>query len=329
MEMINAFIAQFYALPMVDNIVQSNAILRLAVQQFGTPLFLLVAVFILLMLVLVLSRLKPKAGRPKPIREKKAKPAKPAKTRKAKPAKTPSAKKTPAAILKKLAKIKPSPLPLYPVADKRKPLDVDMADDLTDHTQMGAMAVTPVLDDASLAESLTMTADTTADMTSEMAPEMVPEMAPEIAAETPAQPVPSFTLDEETTANLMATPAPEDDGFDMPTDHDTVMAEPEPVEVAEADLDFSDLEMPQMGTPQMARAADAAASGDPDRADFDPVPSLDFDPIEAPEPEPRPETGDDDTELDIPVASFGSGNGEGLSSSAQEKLAELNDRGVT
>ncbi|MCE2516789.1 MAG: hypothetical protein J4F41_02910 [Alphaproteobacteria bacterium] len=360
MDMINALIAQFYAIPMVDNIVQSNAILRLAVKQFGTPLFVLVAVFILLMLVLVLSRLKPKAGRPKPIREKKAKPAKA--PRKPKPAKAPRDKKTPPAILKKLSKIKPSPLPLYPVADKRKPLEMEMDHDM-DHDMghdMGVSPVAAVMDDASLAEGLALTS--AADEPAVYAPAPAPVMesgvdpAPELKPASPSfaeaapAPVPSFTIDEKTPASLMAPQAPKDDEFDMPEETaapeemppeemppEPMLQEPMPtplMEVADDDLDFSDLDLPETGAApptfqEPALHANNRDDSDPDRADFDPVPSLDFDPIEAPEPEPRPETGDDDSDLDIPVASFGSGDPEGLSSTAQEKLAELNNRGVT
>ena len=350
MEMIDALIASFYAIPAVDGVVQSNAILRLAVNKYGTPMFILISVLIILLLTLIIKRMKPKAGRPKPIVEKKEKPAK--KQRKAKtpkPAKAQKVKGTPAAITKKLAKLPPSNLPLYPVADKRKPMAG--APEMT----ATPLAPPPSLDDASLVAGLD---DHDAQHTTP---------APSLSA-----PVKSFTLDEKTASSLMGQPvqpqlsAAEDD-FDIPIEapneapveaqaempemptepsftagfHDQDEDDHEAVNEADDDMvgagltsqgddldniDLSDFDLPE--APALTAANDPSATTE--ITPIEPVPSLDFAAIEDLPPEPKPSTPDDDTELDIPVASFGEGgDAENLSSSAQQKLAELNDRGIT
>ena len=112
MDFINTLVAQFYAIPAVAEIVNSNAVLRIATKQFGAPLLGLVILFVVLVLVLILSRLGKKSNKPKPVREKKQKkPAKAPRQKAAKPAKVRGPNK---AILTKLAKLPASNLPLYP-----------------------------------------------------------------------------------------------------------------------------------------------------------------------------------------------------------------------
>lgn len=339
MEMIHALIADFYAIPAVDGVVQNNAILRLAVNKYGTPMFLLGSLLIILLLTLIIKRIKPKAGRPKPIVEKKEKPAKKQrKAKKPKPAKAQKVKGTPASIIKKLDKLPASSLPLYPVADKRKPLanPQDMA--------AAPLAPPPSLDDASLIAGLD--APDAPDVP-EAHDTHEPMPAPSLSS-----PVKSFTLDEKTASTLLnqqaaSETATAEDDFDIPADipeapsftpsiddeaeDETIMADSSNHEDDLHDesldnLDLSEFDLPE--EPALSAANDTPAMSEV--TPIEPVPSLDFAAIEELPPEPKPATPDDDTELDIPVASFGeAGDVENLSSSAQQKLAELNDRGVT
>ena len=339
MEQLDLFIKQFYALPQVESVVNSSGILRLAVLQYGKPLFLITCAFILLVLILIISRLKPKKGRPKKIKEPKAKPvkaAKPARRQK-------KAAGTPKSVMKNLAKIPDSPLPLYPVADKRKALSA--ADD-------AMMPVMPVVDDNSLIASL----DT-------------PE--PAVAAPKPmmsSAPVQSFTLDSAAAAALVGAPAGDSlsagsTGVDQ--DHDDfimpIATEDQALDdafndpgfaqndvAANPDLDInasfddgfdddyntsdfnSDFNAGDLTADTDENPDDAAISTD----DFDDIgASDDFDHGQSGKPKHEvtvdisPIGGDD---FDMPVGSFGGGsddNSEGeLSPLAQQKLAELNDR---
>ena len=334
MEQLDLFIEQFYALPQVASVVNSSGILRLAVLQYGKPLFLITCAFLFLVTILVISRLKPKKGRPKKIKEpkvKKVKAAKPARRQK-KPAGTPKS------VMKNLAKIPDSPLPLYPVADKRKPLSID--DRVGDGDP--AIAIMPVVDDHSLIADLDNPA------MAEDAPK--PVMA--------SQPVQSFTLDSATAAAMTGAvkdPAPSsDEDFIMPVATDTAMDdhdddlmddfEDDPDLNINADYgadfgaDFGD----DHSTDLAEDFNDADGIIDDDFEDGDEVD--DFAPLYEPEESASPKhevtvdispIGGDD--FDMPVGSFGGGGTSdddasetgGLSPSAQQKLAELNERSTT
>ena len=337
MEQLDLFIEQFYALPQVASVVNSNGILRLAVLQYGKPLFLITCAFLFLVTILLISRLKPKKGRPKKIKEpkvKKVKAAKPARRQK-KPAGTPKS------IMKNLAKIPDSPLPLYPVADKRKPLAIDNG------VGDASIAILPVVDDHSLIADLDNPA------MAENAPK--PVMA--------SQPVQSFTLDSATAAAMTGAakaPSPDtDEDFIMPVatetamdDHDDdLMDDFEDDPDLDINADFgADLGTDFGGDHSTDRAEDYFndANGmiednfEDDYEDGDEVD--DFAPLDEPEETHPPKhevtvdispIGGDD--FDMPVGSFGGGGASdddasetgGLSPSAQQKLAELNERGTT
>lgn len=339
MEQLDLFIQQFYALPQVASVVESNGILRLAVNQYGKPLFLITCAFIFLVMILLISRLKPKKGRPKKIKEPKAKPAKAAK-----PARRPKkAKGTPKLVMKNLAKIPDSPLPLYPVADKRKPLSID--DDL-------AVGVMPVVDDSSLIAGLDH-------------PDPIDDAPKPIVS---SQPVQSFTLDASTAAAMTnvgagtgtSTASSDQSDFNedfiMPVATENDMTDND--NNNENELFFEDTEDddPDLGIhtdfggfgaePSDHIEDDAEDSFEDDFAEDG---EDDFIPIEDTAPENTPEDtkpkhevtvdvspiGGDD--FDMPVGSFGGddaggddqANNGGLSPSAQQKLAELNERGST
>lgn len=340
MEQLDLFIQQFYALPQVASVVESNGVLRLAVNQYGKPLFLITCAFIFLVMILLISRLKPKKGRPKKIKEPKAKPVKAAK-----PARRPKkAKGTPKSVMKNLAKIPDSPLPLYPVADKRKPLSID--DDL-------AVGVMPVVDDSSLIASLDH-------------PDPVDDAPKPIVS---SQPVQSFTLDASTAAAMTnvgagtgtSTASSDQSDFNedfiMPVATENDMTDND--NNNEDELFFEDTEDddPDLGIHSDFGGFGAEASDhieddaeDSFEDDFAEDGEDDFIPIEditAPENTPEdtkpkhevtvdvsPIGGDD---FDMPVGSFGGddaggddqANNGGLSPSAQQKLAELNERGST
>ena len=116
MEQINAIADQFFALPYISSFFQSNAMLRVAANSYGTPLFLIFCALIFLIVLLLISKLMPKKGRPKPIKEDKPKktPRNAPQPRRKKPTGTPKT------ILRKLEKLPESKLPLYPVADKKR-----------------------------------------------------------------------------------------------------------------------------------------------------------------------------------------------------------------
>ena len=311
MEFLNNIAAQFFAIPAIAEIVNSHAILRIATKQYGGPLLGLIVLFIVLLLVLIVGRMGKKPKKPKPVREKKAKTQKAPRQKKAKPAKVKGPNK---AIMAKLAKLPPSKLPLYPVADKRKSLEDALL-------ASAAIAPQPVVDEASLIASL------------DDAPEPIEMAAP---APSPEVEVASFSIDETTASSLMEEPVQTDDDFDMPVapsleptltateddDHHLDLPEGDDEfddEHDEDDHDDDDFDLPPLN-----------ASSDDDRGEgqtIDPVPSLDFDPIE-PVPTEEKSADDDGEAIDIPVGSFGSDDGT-LSGAAQEKLAELNDRGVT
>ena len=117
MNAIDPIAAKFYALPYISSFFESHAMLRIASKSYGTPLFLILCALLFLILILLLSKIKPKKGRPKPIKEEKPKKASRVSRRKRKEKKP---KGTPKAILRKLEKIPASTLPLYPVADKKR-----------------------------------------------------------------------------------------------------------------------------------------------------------------------------------------------------------------
>lgn len=312
MEFLNNIAAQFFAIPAIAEIVNSHAILRVATKQYGGPLLGLIVLFIVLLLVLIVGRMGKKPKKPKPVREKKAKPQKAPRQKKAKPAKVKGPNK---AIMAKLAKLPQSKLPLYPVADKRKSLEDALL-------ASAAIAPQPVVDEASLIASL------------DDAPEPIEMAAP---APNPEVEVASFSIDETTASSLMEEPVQADDDFDMPVapsleptltateddDHHLDLPEGDDEfddEHDEDDHDDDDFDLPPL-----------SASSEDDRGEgqtIDPVPSLDFDPIEPVPAEEKSADDDDGEAIDIPVGSFGSDDGT-LSGAAQEKLAELNDRGVT
>ena len=344
MEQLDLFIEQFYALPQVASVVNSSGILRLAVLQYGKPLFLITCAFLFLVSVLIISRLKPKKGRPKKIKEpkvKKAKAAKPARRQK-KPAGTPKS------VMKNLAKIPDSPLPLYPVADKRRPLSID------DGSVNGGspMAIMPVVDDQSLIADLD-------------SPEMAVDAPKPVVS---SQPVQSFTIDSATAAAMTgasSAPSPStDDDFIMPVatespmdDHDDGMFDDFDndqfaLNEGNDDLDSDpDLDInADFGADLAGNFNDGADSmGEDDFEDDEAAADDDFAPLYEPEETQTPKhevtvdispIGGDD--FDMPVGSFGGGAGGsgdasddgasetgGLSPSAQQKLAELNERGTT
>ena len=312
MEFLNNIAAQIFAIPQIASIIESNAILRIATKQYGGPLLGLTVMFIVLVLILLISQLGKKSKKPKPVREKKVKPQK-APRQKAKRA--PKVKGPNKAILAKLAKLPPSKLPLYPVADKRKSLEDAMAASTAMATPMVATPPQAVVDEASLIAGL------------DHSPEPI-----DVAPAAPEAEVPSFSIDENTASSLMSEPVEADEDFDMPAapsveptltagdDDDFEVNLPDYEDEKEEDGDF---DMPSMDMDSASEGAEGSSEGQT----IDPVPTLDFDPIEPLPPEEK-SSEDDGEAIDIPVGSFGSGDGE-LSGAAQDKLAELNERGAT
>ena len=215
----------------------------------------------------------------------------------------------------KLAKLPPSKLPLYPVADKRKSLEDAMAASTAMATPMVATPPQAVVDEASLIAGL------------DHSPEPI-----DVAPAAPEAEVPSFSIDENTASSLMSEPVEADEDFDMPAapsveptltagdDDDFEVNLPDYEDEKEEDGDF---DMPSMDMDSASEGAEGSSEGQT----IDPVPTLDFDPIEPLPPEEK-SSEDDGEAIDIPVGSFGSGDGE-LSGAAQDKLAELNERGAT
>lgn len=312
MEFLNNIAAQVFAIPQIASIIESNAILRIATKQYGGPLLGLTVMFIALVLVLLISQLGKKSKKPKPVREKKVKPQK-APRQKAKRA--PKVKGPNKAILAKLAKLPPSKLPLYPVADKRKSLEEAMTASAATAAPIVETPPQAVVDEASLIAGL------------DHSPEPI-----DVAPAAPEAEVPSFSIDENMASSLMAEPVEVDEDFDMP-----VAPSVEPTLTAGDDDDFEvnlpdyeddeddeeDFDMPSM---DMDSGSERGV-GNSEGQTIDPVPTLDFDPIEPLPPEEK-SSEDDGEAIDIPVGSFGSGDGE-LSGAAQDKLAELNERGAT
>lgn len=193
-EKLTDLIMQFYQVPAIDAVVQNNAMLRIAVKSYGVPLFLITVALIFLMLILLAMLLKPKKGRPKKIREPKTKKAV---TKKRQKAQKPLG--APKAILRKLAKLPPSTLPLYPVADKHRGL-------------------TPALDDDHLVDSLINDAP--------VMPEPAMAVAPAAPAQAPkATPVQSFSIADLAAMAPAATPATSDNdrGPEQTTELDIAM----------------------------------------------------------------------------------------------------------
>ena len=212
MEQLDLFIEQFYALPLISSIVNSSGIVRMAVLQYGKPLFFFLFALLILVLILVMSRLKPKKGHPKTSKEPKDKIAKAAMP--ASHQKNPTG--TPKSVMKNLAKVPDSPLPLYPVADKRKPLSIDDRpnDGSCDRSSDGDPApytdenpIMPVVDEQTLIASLD---------------------SPEIAFDEPKpmvspEPMQPYTPDS-TATGADKNPAPStDDDFIMPLAIDNAM----------------------------------------------------------------------------------------------------------
>ena len=328
MEQLDLFIEQFYALPQVTSVVNSSGILRLAVLQYGKPLFLITCAFLFLVTILVISRLKPKKGRPKKIKEpkvKKVKAAKPARRQK-------KSAGTPKSVMKNLAKIPDSPLPLYPVADKRKPLSID--DGVGDGDP--AIAIMPVVDDHSLIAGLD-------------SPLMADDAPKPVVSSKPVQ---SFTLDSTTAATMtgapsIPSPSPEED-FILPAATESTMDDYDDDVMDDLNID-PDLDInADFGTDfggDLADNFDDDAEGmGHDFDDNDASEEDDFAPLYESEETKNPKhevtvdispIGGDD--FDMPVGSFGGGAGgssdegetDGLSPSAQQKLAELNERGTS
>ena len=145
MEQITAIADQFFALPYISSFFQSNAMLRVAANSYGTPLFLIFCALIFLVVLLLISKLMPKKGRPKPIKEDKPKKT-PRKLRRSRGEKKLTG--TPKAILRKLEKLPESKLPLYPVADKKRRSLIESIDDAIEMDQPAAATpqMTPELE---------------------------------------------------------------------------------------------------------------------------------------------------------------------------------------
>ena len=113
--------------------------LRIAANSYGTPLFLIFCALIFLIVLLLISKLMPKKGRPKPIKEDKPKKTqrKLRRSRAKKPAGTPKT------ILRKLEKLPESKLPLYPVADKKRRSLNESIDAAIEMDQPAAAAASP------------------------------------------------------------------------------------------------------------------------------------------------------------------------------------------
>ena len=350
MEQLDQIAAQFYAIPFVEMIFNSHGILRLAALQYGTPLFLVLCALVTLIIILLIAKLKPKKGRPKKVRQRKEKPAKAEKTprasRRSKSA-SPAPKKargTPKSVLKNLAKIPETTLPLYPVADKRKPLAID------DGLNNDMAFIAPVVDDSSLIAGL------------DSPDQMMPQAQPVASA-----PVQSFTLDNMKAAEIMADAAPSvqiDDEFDIPaididpganldmnanTDfgsvgefgHDSESIEEEDNDAFDMPSSNDHFGVPETEDHFDAEEDDMMLSEDDDgyeedgyeddvHDDEDFAPSMDMDsPKHEVTVDVSPIGGDD---FEMPVGSFGSdgdASADGLSEEARQKLAELNDQGVT
>ena len=349
MEQLDQIAAQFYAIPFVEMIFNSHGILRLAALQYGTPLFLVLCALVTLIIILLIAKLKPKKGRPKRFVNVKKSLRKlkkhlghlagrnqlPLRLRKQGHTKS---------VLKNLAKIPETTLPLYPVADKRKPLAID------DGLNNDMAFIAPVVDDSSLIAGL------------DSPDQMMPQAQPVASA-----PVQSFTLDNMKAAEIMADAAPSvqiDDEFDIPaididpganldmtanTDFGSVGEFGHNSEsIEEEDNDAFDMPSSNdhFGTTETedhfdADEDDMNLSEDDDgyeedgyeddvHDDEDFAPSMDMDsPKHEVTVDVSPIGGDD---FEMPVGSFGSdgdASADGLSEEARQKLAELNDQGVT
>lgn len=203
MEQLNAIAAKFFGLPFIAEFFQSHATLRIASKDYGTPLFLILVATVTLVLLLLASKIKPKKGRPKVIKEDK--PKKERAPRRARKESKPKA--TPKAIMRKLEKLPASTLPLYPVADKKR-----------EQPEAPAPAEAPVvMPDAAAASALDPFAD--------------PPPQPMAEAETEtiiAEPAPEIEIDADMDAALNAITAD-----DFPA-HDPVLDEPAPAAPAPA-----------------------------------------------------------------------------------------------
>lgn len=138
MEQLNTIAAKFFALPLIHDIFQSHAMLRIASKDYGVPLFLILCAIVFLVLLLLATKLKPQKGRPKIIKDStQEKERSPLRIRK-----DSKSKGTPKAIIRKLEKLPASTLPLYPVADKKRqpPSEVQEEAILDDLTAMAVPA---------------------------------------------------------------------------------------------------------------------------------------------------------------------------------------------
>lgn len=291
MEQIDLFISQFYALPTVENIVNSNGILRLAVLQYGKPLFLITVAFIVLVLILLIARLEPLIRRQKRIEEAAKKPEKPA-PETSKRAKNPQG--TPNAVLKKLAKLPASTLPLYSVAKNHETLSLDpdpapISDVAPD---MELPTITPAINDHSLAAD-----DDFAMPTFDHNGATIDREDFDSNNLLNADQTPDLTTIIDQDAN---DECPADMGIDRPTDEH---------------LD---------GAPQHEVTLDISPIGGDD---FDmPIGSFGRDNTDGDVDESADENTDENT--DENANENADENASGLSASAQKKLAELNDRGT-
>ncbi|MGC6485028.1 MAG: hypothetical protein ACON4P_05080 [Candidatus Puniceispirillales bacterium] len=240
MEQLNAIAAKFFGLPFIAEFFQSHAMLRIASKDYGTPLFLILVATVTLVLLLLVSKIKPKKGRPKVIKEDK--PKKERAPRRARKESKPKA--TPKAIMRKLEKLPASTLPLYPVADKKREQPEDPA-------PAEAPALMP---EAAAAPALDPFAD--------------PPPQPMAEAETiMAEPAPEIELEADMDAALNAITAD-----DLPA-YDPALDEPDsaaPTPTPQADdfggglsADDFDISVPSFGkdTPGNDAPATPAASG--------------------------------------------------------------------
>ena len=298
MELISSIADQFFALPYIASFFQSNAMLRIAANSYGTPLFLIFCALIVLILLLLISKLMPKKGRPKPIKEEKPKTAR-KKLRRSRAEKKPTG--TPKAIMRKLEKLPESKLPLYPVADKKRRSLSDSIDDAIEMEQPVAAAP-------------------------QMAPEPeLPEPEMRIAAPLVAQePADDINIDDDQLEDFAAVVASAADqpAFDAPAQHadtsaqhadtadfDHLPASPEDDAAIADDI---------MNTPAASRDNNPVSSdfgGGLTADDFDiDVPTFGEAPAAAPAPTPEPSAEAQD---------------DNLSEEARRKFEELQQRGMT
>ena len=301
MEQINAIADQFFALPYISSFFQSNAMLRIAANSYGTPLFLIFCALIFLIVLLLISKLMPKKGRPKPIKEDKPKKAS-RKMRRSRGEKKPAG--TPKAILRKLEKLPESKLPLYPVADKKRRSLNESIDAAIEMDQPAAAAASPQI----------------APQPELPQPEM--RTAAPLVAQPPADEIQIDDDQLEDFAAVVAS-ATEQPAFDAPPQHDDTAGFDDLLSPPEDDASIAD---DLMNVPTQAPAATPASdpgsgSGGNDFGggltadDFD-IDVATFGETPAPAPTSAP-------------ASAPASEDDDLSEEARRKFEELQQRGVT